>query len=193
MDLGTFGEKEQQNGTLLHMLRNVGISDVGEYVQQYKQTSRESRDEQYFEEVNHQQHQNPIVGSFSHESEKDDSSPSSGSRFGNHLSNAKKVYGMISKKSNDGKSGSDGGNALSNAKQMYQLYKTFDKNGDGKITVEDVQLLLQEIGFGFVSKHLAKALFDLVDLNRNGVLDFHDLIALTSILKKVLNSKGSRT
>jgi Ca2+-binding EF-hand superfamily protein len=34
---------------------------------------------------------------------------------------------------------------------MYALYKQFDKNGDGKITVEDIQIYLQEIGLGAVS------------------------------------------
>ncbi len=34
---------------------------------------------------------------------------------------------------------------------MYALYKKFDKNGDGKITVEDIQIYLQEIGLGAVS------------------------------------------
>ena len=60
-----------------------------------------------------------------------------------------------------------------------------DKNGDGKITVVDVEILLKEMGLGFVSKHLAKAIFDIVDTNHNGQLDFHDLVALTSILKRL--------
>ena len=34
---------------------------------------------------------------------------------------------------------------------MYAIYKQFDKNGDGKITVEDIQIYFQEFGLGFVS------------------------------------------
>ena len=34
---------------------------------------------------------------------------------------------------------------------MYALYKQFDKNGDGKITSEDIELYLQELGLGSVS------------------------------------------
>jgi Ca2+-binding EF-hand superfamily protein len=34
---------------------------------------------------------------------------------------------------------------------MYALYKQFDKNGDGKITSEDIQIYLQELGLGSVS------------------------------------------
>lgn len=31
------------------------------------------------------------------------------------------------------------------------MYKQFDKNGDGKITVDDVEILLKEMGLGQVS------------------------------------------
>lgn len=63
-----------------------------------------------------------------------------------------------------------------------------DKNGDGKITVEDVEILLKEMGLGFVSKHLARAVFNIVDANHNGQLDFRDILALTSLLKRLSSS-----
>jgi Ca2+-binding EF-hand superfamily protein len=66
-----------------------------------------------------------------------------------------------------------------------------DKNGDGKITVEDVEIILKEMGLGFVSKHLARAIFNIVDANHNGRLDFPDLIALTALLKRLSNSYSS--
>ena len=69
--------------------------------------------------------------------------------------------------------------------------KSMDKNGDGKITVEDVEILLKELGLGFVSKHLARAIFDLVDTNHNGELEFRDLVALVSILKQLTSSSSS--
>ena len=65
-----------------------------------------------------------------------------------------------------------------------------DKNGDGKITVEDVEILLKEMGLGFVSKHLARAIFELVDTNHNGQLEFRDLVALVSILKQLSSSSS---
>jgi Ca2+-binding EF-hand superfamily protein len=34
---------------------------------------------------------------------------------------------------------------------MHAMYKQFDKNGDGKITVEDIEIYLQEMGLGFVT------------------------------------------
>ncbi len=43
------------------------------------------------------------------------------------------------------------GSTYQNAQKMYAIYKQFDKNGDGKITVEDIQIYLQEMGLGFVS------------------------------------------
>ncbi len=66
-----------------------------------------------------------------------------------------------------------------------------DKNGDGKITVEDVEIILKEMGLGFVSKHLARAIFNIVDTNHNGQLDFRDLIALTALLKQLASSYSS--
>ncbi|CAF4733760.1 unnamed protein product, partial [Rotaria magnacalcarata] len=34
---------------------------------------------------------------------------------------------------------------------MYEMYKQFDKNGDGKIAEVDIQLYLQELGLGGAS------------------------------------------
>ena len=43
------------------------------------------------------------------------------------------------------------GSTYQNAQKMYAMYKQFDKNGDGKITAEDIEIYLQEIGLGAVS------------------------------------------
>jgi hypothetical protein len=46
---------------------------------------------------------------------------------------------------------------------MHALYKQLDKNGDGKITAEDIEIYLQEMGLGFVSPceylHLIQLIF----------------------------------
>ena len=34
---------------------------------------------------------------------------------------------------------------------MYAMYQQFDKNGDGTITANDIEIYLQEMGLGFVS------------------------------------------
>jgi len=55
------------------------------------------------------------------------------------------------------------GSSYQNAQKMYALYKQFDKNGDGKITSEDIEIYLQEMGLGFVSpceyRHLIQLIF----------------------------------
>ncbi len=43
------------------------------------------------------------------------------------------------------------GSTYQNAQKMYALYQQFDKNGDGKITADDIQIYLQEMGLGAVS------------------------------------------
>jgi len=47
------------------------------------------------------------------------------------------------------------------------------------------------MGLGFVSKHLARAIFNIVDTNHNGQLDFRDLLALTALLKRLSSSSSS--
>jgi Ca2+-binding EF-hand superfamily protein len=43
------------------------------------------------------------------------------------------------------------GSTFDNVQQMQGLLKKLDKNGDGKITIDDIQLLLQGLGLGSVS------------------------------------------
>ena len=59
-------------------------------------------------------------------------------------------------------------------------------NQDRKITVEDFQIILEKIGLGFLSKYVARALFFLLDVNHNGVLEFQDLVVLVSIIVKLI-------
>ncbi|UJR26851.1 hypothetical protein I4U23_008163 [Adineta vaga] len=78
-----------------------------------------------------------------------------------------------------------------NVKQMYFLWKVLDKNNDRKITVEDIEIMLEEMGLNFVSKYVAKALFEMVDTDHDGVLQFRDFVALMGILKELIGAMGS--
>ncbi len=57
--------------------------------------------------------------------------------------------------------------------------------------MEDVQIMLQEMGLGFLSKCIAQTLFDMVDSNHDGVLQFRDFIALMGIIKQLISAVGS--
>ncbi|KAI0986686.1 hypothetical protein GJ496_009973 [Pomphorhynchus laevis] len=70
-------------------------------------------------------------------------------------------------------------------KNIYKQMKALDMNQDGKITVEDFILLLKEKGLGPLSKPLAKRLFNMADSNKNGVLEFQDVVKLMELLKHV--------
>ncbi|CAF1005932.1 unnamed protein product [Didymodactylos carnosus] len=100
-----------------------------------------------------------------------------------YITNARQVYKMF--KGKDG-----GGEGLLN-NQFYTLFKSFDKNGDGQITKVDVELFLKSVGLGFVSSYMATALFNAVDTNHNGSLDFIDLLALIGLLTALLTKFGS--
>ncbi|CAF5058622.1 unnamed protein product, partial [Rotaria sp. Silwood1] len=96
-----------------------------------------------------------------------------------------------------GSSGSNSGgffnnfnSTFQNAQKMYALYKQFDRNGDGKITADDIEKYLQQAGLGGASPFLAKAIFQTVDQNHNGSLDFTDLMALVTILNKLYGQYG---
>jgi hypothetical protein len=94
---------------------------------------------------------------------------------------------------------------------MQGLLKSLDKNGDGKVTIEDIQLFLEGLGLGSVSPRsyslvwldyffiynifihldLSKALFKAVDRNGDGKLDLTDLMALAAIVSKLKSRFGS--
>ncbi|CAF1003148.1 unnamed protein product [Rotaria sp. Silwood1] len=169
--LKNFGPNDAQNGTLVQMFRNAGINDVHTYVGDVRQEYIDFNDSSIA--MSNNDDYNSVNNSQIRSNQSN--------RIGNFLNNSQQG---IDKRSN-GKSG------LNNVKQIYQMYKSLDKNGDGKITVEDVEILLKEMGLGFVSKHLARTLFNIVDTNHNGQLDFRDLLALTSLLKRLSSSSSS--
>ncbi|CAF1167292.1 unnamed protein product [Rotaria sordida] len=181
MDLNNFGSQQLNDGSLNQMLEQVGINDVGSFLNQFRnQAQRETQ----------RSHQTS-------RDEPDDDQPRSGG--GNNsldmIQGAMNAYNTFSGGSG-GSSGSGGGffnnisSTYQNAQKMYALYKQFDRNGDGKITADDIQIYLQEVGLGAASPYLAKALFQTVDQNHNGSLDFTDLMALTALLNKLYGQYG---
>jgi hypothetical protein len=51
--------------------------------------------------------------------------------------------------------------------------------------------MLQEMGLGFLSKSLAQSLFEMVDSNHDGELQFRDCVALMGIIKQLIGAVGS--
>ena len=84
-------------------------------------------------------------------------------------------------------------NGLSNAfSNPTQAFRMLDKNGDGRVTKEDLQLLLQQFGVnGMASKVLAKYIFKQLDANGNGTIEPSDLTAANGILSSLMKMKQS--
>ncbi|CAF1001421.1 unnamed protein product [Adineta steineri] len=210
MSLFNFGREQLQKGMLNQMLQQVGIDDVGSFVQDFRNEAAQASvaphqgDDDYDEDATLQHASGQQANLFSMGSSM--LNKFSGGGGGGHggdgdsnpldmVQGAMKAYKMFS--GDQSGSGGGGGNFLDNigstvqnAQKMYAVYKQFDKNGDGKITVEDIELYLQEMGLGFVSPYVAKGLFQAVDQNHNGTLDFTDLMALTAILNKLNGQFG---
>ncbi|CAF4324623.1 unnamed protein product [Rotaria socialis] len=167
MDIFNFGREQLENGSLNGMLEQVGIDDVGLFVNQFRSRAKQE-------------------ASQNHEHSEDVSSVYSGGQNpGNMFQGAMKAYEAFS-----GGQGGGAGSTIQNVQKMYAMYKQLDKNGDGKIAVEDIQLYLQELGLGGASTYLAKGIFQAVDQNQNGTLDFTDVMALTTMLNKLYGQFG---
>ncbi|CAF0982112.1 unnamed protein product [Rotaria sordida] len=233
-----FGREQTENGTLDDMLRQVGINDVGTFVNQFR--SKVNEDAGTEKNVNtasgSQQPDLMSMGSSllnqfgggssskgkskgsgdllsgamgaykmfsgnkgSSGGEGQSASAGGGGNSADMINSAMNAYKMFSGGKGTGGSGTSGGGSLfdtigstfENAQQLQGLLKSLDKNGDGKITIEDIQLLLQGLGLGSVSPHVSKALFKAVDKNGNGVLDLTDVMALAAIVNKLNSRFGS--
>jgi len=80
-------------------------------------------------------------------------------------------------------------NAFSNPAQAFRM---LDKNGDGRVTKEDLQLLLQQFGINsMAAKVLAKYIFKELDANGNGTIEPSDLTNANGILAKLMKMKKS--
>lgn len=52
--------------------------------------------------------------------------------------------------------------------------------------------MFTEMGLGFLSKYAAQTLFDMVDSNHDGQLQFRDFVALMSIVKQLISAANSK-
>ncbi|CAF1351460.1 unnamed protein product [Rotaria magnacalcarata] len=78
-------------------------------------------------------------------------------------------------------------NALSNPAQAFSM---LDKNGDGRVTKDDLQLLLQQFGInGMAAKVLSKYIFKQLDANGNGTIEPSDLVNAKGILSSLFKMK----
>ena len=78
-------------------------------------------------------------------------------------------------------------NAFSNPTQIFGM---LDKNNDGRITKDDLALVLQQFGVnGMASKMLASYLFKQLDANKNGTIEPSDLTNANGILNSLLKMK----
>ncbi|CAF0930590.1 unnamed protein product [Adineta steineri] len=185
-DLLNFGREHLENGTLFSMLETVGINNADDFINGFRnQTSQEAeriRQSSHFMSLGES-----VFGLFSGNKDENDSLAMIQAGY-----NTYKLFsdGQQDEQSDKGGFLGEIGSTISNAKKMYDLYKSFDKNGDGKITTEDIQTYFQEMGLGFVSLYLTKGLFLLVDKNQNGCLDFVDLMGLCAIVYKLSQAFG---
>jgi Ca2+-binding EF-hand superfamily protein len=77
--------------------------------------------------------------------------------------------------------------ALSNPQQALRM---LDRNNDGVVTKDDLQLLLQQFGInGMIAKTLAKYMFKELDANKNGTIEASDLTHANGILTRLMKMK----
>lgn len=77
-------------------------------------------------------------------------------------------------------------------KNPTQAFNMLDRNGDGRVTKEDLQGLLEQFGVnGMAAKVLSKYIFKELDANGNGTIEPSDLTHANGILTKLLKMKQS--
>lgn len=250
--MSSTGQKQTENSSLNDMLRQVGIDDVGAFVNQFRnKVNQENANQTHSNTASSAQQQPDLMsmgssflnqlgggkkgqdsgsgdlisgafnaykmfsgGSSGQGQASSNTATGGGSAGGNPMdmiNSAMKVYKMFSggkdtttatggtnTNTNTGASGGGGnifdtiGTAYGSAQQLQGFLKKLDRNGDGKVTIEDIELLLQGLGLGSVSGNVSKALFKAVDRNGNGELDLPDVMALAAIVNKLVGRFGAQ-
>lgn len=77
--------------------------------------------------------------------------------------------------------------ALSNPREAFRI---LDRNGDGRVTSEDLQMLLEQFGVkGMPAKMLAKLIFKKLDADKSGTIEPSDLTHANGILTSLMKMK----
>ena len=58
-------------------------------------------------------------------------------------------------------------------KELSEMFKSFDKDGNGKITFDELKIALQNIGDYKTDKEI-RAMINEVDLDKNGTIEFNE-------------------
>ncbi|CAF1002259.1 unnamed protein product [Rotaria sordida] len=73
---------------------------------------------------------------------------------------------------------------------LTQIFHMLDRNNDGRITKEDLQLLFEQFGInGTAANTLSKYIFQLLDRNNNGEIETSDLVNVGNILWNLSQKK----
>jgi Ca2+-binding EF-hand superfamily protein len=73
-----------------------------------------------------------------------------------------------------------------------QILRILDRNNDGRITKEDLELLFEQFGInGMAAKVVSKYVFNQLDANGNGTIEASDLTNAGDILWSLLQKKQS--
>lgn len=77
------------------------------------------------------------------------------------------------------------------AQQIQELFKKFDKDGNGRISVSELQSVLQWINKDITMAEIGKILRE-VDTNNDGAIDYNEFVAWTQGGKKTLAGKNKK-
>ncbi len=76
-------------------------------------------------------------------------------------------------------------------KELQKVFQTLDKNGDGKLSKQELLEGYEGIYGGFIRSELEKA-FDAIDIDKSGSIDYNEFLVATLSEKKVLNENNIR-
>ena len=73
--------------------------------------------------------------------------------------------------------------------EIVQVFKDFDKNGNGVIEINEFEDLIKELGFTDTSKQDIETLFKDIDLNNDSTISFAEFLVL---MKKMTSTKKEK-
>jgi len=82
---------------------------------------------------------------------------------------------------------------LSLADQICKVFKAYDKDGNGKISLPELEGVLQKLNPGAWNRESCEAVFQQMDKNRDGLVDFTEFINYVYDDKQKANAKNAVT